>query len=148
MTANFNPVYSLTANVAGATPTAANTQSGGVGTIATDIFKAFTAGAEGAYVSRMICTPFATVAATATTATVIRVFLSSKTSGATTAADTMLIAEAAVASQSADSSTTAVIPTSIPINMAIPANYTILVTLHAAPAANTGWHCVVAGGNW
>jgi len=148
MAANTNPIFSLTPQVSGVAVTAANTSSSGTGTIGTDIFKAYTAGADGAWLSRLRISPFATVAATATTATVARVFVSSATSGATTAANTLLIAELSLPSVTADHSTNATQGVEVPLNFALKALWTVLVTTHAAPATNTGQQFVVFAGDF
>jgi hypothetical protein len=126
-----------------------NTKSDGAGTIGTDIFKAFTADVtNGSYISSIRLSPYATAAGTATTATVIRIFISSQTTGSTAVTNTWLIQEVAAASQTADSSSAATFFLEIPLNRAIPAGYTILVSIHAAPASSTGWQVVVFGGNY
>lgn len=146
--ANTKPIYTNVPNVNAVAITAANTKSDGQGTIGTDIFKAFTAGSNGSFVSKVRLSPVATVAATATTATVFRIFISSKTSGATTQADTWLIQEVSAPSQTADSSSTATNFLEVPLNVPIPAGYTILVTSHGTMASNTSWTAVVFGGDY
>lgn len=149
MAANTAPIFTLTPNVNGVAITAACTKSDGTGTIATDVFKAFTAGSAGSWISKVRFNPCATTAGTATTATVGRVFLSSQTSGATTGAtNTWLIGEITLSAQTADSTSAAVNSLDIPCNFAIPAGYTILVTCHAAPAANSAWQATVYGGDY
>jgi hypothetical protein len=148
MAANTNPIFSLTPQVSAVAVTAACTKSDGAGTIGTDIFKAFTAGSDGSWVSRLRITPFASVAATATTATVARVFVSSATSGAVTSATCFLIGEVSLPSVTADHSTTAINPVEIPLNFALKASWTILVTTHAVPAANTGQMFTVFAGDY
>jgi hypothetical protein len=149
MASNTAPIYGKTPKVSGVAVTAANTKSDGAGTIGTDLFVAFTAGADGAWVSEARFTPCASVAATATAGTVGRLFLSSKTSGATTAGtDTWQIAEVPLVAQTADQTTTAITPNVIPINKAIPANYTILASTHAAPNANTSQQATVYGADY
>lgn len=146
---NTSPVFSLTPNNGRVAVTAANTKSDGTGTIGTDIFKLFTAGAQGSWVSKIRLTTGATAAATTTTATVARIFLSTVTSGATTGGtDTFLLAEIVVPSVSGDSST---VPTNIievPLNIALKSGETILVTNHAAPAASTVQHAHCIGGDY
>jgi hypothetical protein len=147
--ANTNPIFTLTPNVGVVPVTAANTNSQGSGTIGTDIFKAFTAGASGSFVTRVRWSPTASAAGSNTTATVARVFLSSQTSGATTGGtNTWLLGEITLAAQTADSTASAVYQLELMLNMAIPAGYTILVTNHAAPAANTNWQAMVIGGDY
>jgi hypothetical protein len=149
MAAGTNPIFTKTVNVGFVSITAACTKSDGTGTIATDIFKAFTAGADGAFVQKVRFHPTGTTANTATTATVARAYASSKTSGATTGGtDTWLLGEVSTAAQTADSSTSNCVPCEIIIEQAIPADWTVLVSMHAAPAANTGWQAMVVGGDY
>ena len=147
MAANIDPIWTKNGNANGVPITAANTSSEGGGTIGTNIFLAFTAGAAGAFVKNVQFAPTAT-APTTTTATVARVFLSSKSAGATTSADTWLLGEVALPAASADSATVANNVFNVPIDRPIPAGYTILVTNHAAPAAATQWVAVAFGGDY
>jgi len=112
------------------------------------MFKLFTAGADGSYVSTIKLMPWATVAGTATTATVIRTFTSTLGSGATTSADTFLLDEKSAAAQTVDSATVGVYPIEIQINKALPAGMSILMSIHAAPAANTGWAATIFAGDY
>lgn len=149
MPANTSPIFAVTPNVNGVAPSAACTKSDGTGTIGTDIFKAFTAGANGAWVAKVRWTPVATAAGTATTGTVGRIFASSVATGATTGGtDTFLLAEVTLPVKTADSASAPVDTIEVPINFALPAGWTILVTNHAAPAANTSWQAVVIGGSY
>lgn len=148
MPANSIPRFTKIGDIASVLVTAANTSSQGGGTIGTDIFKAFTAdNTNGSFVERVRWMPTAT-AATTTTATVGRVFLSSVSSGATTSANTYLIAEVTLPAIAADNASTAVQPLDVPLGLALPAGWTVLVTTHAAPAANTAWRAVVFGGDY
>lgn len=149
MPANTSPVFTLTPNVGVAKVTAANTNSMGTGTVATDIFKAFTAGANGSFVARVRLNPAASAAGTSTTATVARVFYSTVGSGATTGGtDTWLLGEVTLPSVPADSSSAPTNPIELMLNMAIPSGSFIHVTNHAAPAANTHWQAMVIGGDY
>lgn len=149
MAANTSPIFTLVPNVSGIAPSAANTKSDGTGTIGTDIFKAFTAGTNGSFVTKVRFNAVATAAATNTTATVGRVFLSSKTSGATTGGtDTFLVQEVTLPLTSADSGSAPGNPIEVALNCAIPAGWTVLVTNHAAPAASTSWQSTVYGGDY
>ena len=145
---NTSPRFTKAANISSALVTAANTSSQGGGTIATDIFKAFTADAtNGSFVEKVRWIPTAT-AATTTSATVARVFLSSVASGATTSANTHLVAEVTLPAIAADNASTAVNPFDVPLGFTIPAGWTILVTNHAAPAANTAWKAITIGSDY
>lgn len=147
MAANTAPIFGLTPNYGPVNVTAALTKSDGTASaIGTDIFKAFTTGAAGSWISKVRFSPGATTANTATTATVGRVYFSTQSSGATTGGtNTWLIAEATLASQTADSSTAATNPIDIPLNLALPTGYYILVSTHHAPAANSLWEAEVFG---
>jgi hypothetical protein len=148
MPANTDPIFSKNARVASVLVTAANTSSQGGGTIGTDIFLVLQAGStDGSFIRFVRAIPTAT-AATTTTATVLRIFASSVTSGATTSANTYLIAEYTLPAIAADNASTAVIFFDIPLNFAIPASWTILATNHAAPAANTAWRIIGIGGDY
>lgn len=148
MPGNNDPIWSKVGDIQAVAVSAANTSSQGGGTIGTDIFLAFQADAtNGGYVRELRWTLGETTIATASTATVGRVFVSSVTSGATTTSNTHQIAEVALASQT-PTATVAGIPISVPLNFALPAGWTILVTNHAAPAANTQWKAVVFGGKY
>lgn len=148
MPANTDPIWTKNGKVDAIAVTAANTSSQGGGTIATDIFKAFTADAtNGSFVREVRFMPTAT-AATTTTATVGRVFLSSVTSGATTSSNTHLIGEITLPATAADNASSAAPVFTIPIGFAINAGWTVLVTNHSAPAANTAWKAVVIAGDY
>src|ERR1700675_5094698 len=98
MAQNTSPIFSLVPNVSAAqlvNGTTASARSDGVGTIGTDLLKAFTAGANGSFISRARISAYATTPTTET-ATIIRLFLSTQASGATTAANTFLIQELGV----------------------------------------------------
>jgi len=150
MPANTSPVYPLTPNtpVGKVIGAAANVKSDGAGTIGTDIMIVFTAGANGSFLESVRFSPFASAAATATTPTTLRLFLSSATSGAVTSANTSLLQEITAGAQTADHSTTATFFFEIPLNKKIQANYTILASAHVINAASTGWMCTAWGGDF
>jgi len=148
MAGNVNPQFTLNGVIGSARVTAANASSAGGGTIGTDIFKIVTADAtNGTFIEFVRCMAIGTTP-TNTTATVLRLFASSITAGATTNADTFLIAEVALPITAADNAATAVNPLDIPVNFRLPAGWTLLVTNHAAPAANTNWIATAVGGDY
>ena len=127
---------------------AANVRTDGNGTIGTDIFKVFTADAtNGSWVSRIRLSALNTTISTVTTATVHRIFISNKTSGATTQADTWLFQEVAAPAVT-PTATTCPNFIEVPLNFALPPSYTILVSSHHVNAANTDWTAIVFGGNF
>lgn len=123
----------------------ANTKSDGTGTIGTDILLAFTAGSSGSFLEKLRAMIAATVAATASTATVLRIYISTATSGAVTSANTKLYQEIYLPAQTADQSGAQVYPVDIPLNFRLGANETILVSMHHAAAANTVWEFLTFG---
>ena len=148
MAANNDPIFTKAGMFGAVAVTAANTSSQGGGTIATDIFLAFTADAtNGSFVRDLMWTLGESTIATASTATVGRIFISTVGSGATTSSNTHLFREVTLATQT-PSSTLPGVPIVVPFNMILPAGYFILVTNHAAPAANTHWKALVTGGQY
>lgn len=129
--------------------TTANVKSDGSGTIGTDMLLICTADATyGSFVQKVRLNPQAGTAATATTATVARIYISSVTSGATTNANTTLFAEVALAAQTADQTTTATVPIEIPVGLALQAGQTLLFSMHHAAAAATSWGIVTICGDY
>jgi hypothetical protein len=151
MAANTAPIFTLLPAIGTAIwlpATTANTKSDGVGTIGTDILLLETAGANGSFLNKIRFSPAASVAATATTASVIRVFLSTQSSGATTNANTSLIGEIAAPAQTADQTTTATNYIEFPLGFAVPSGISLLFSMHHAAAANTSWQGVCFSGDY
>ena len=138
MPANTSPIFSLTPNNGFATLTGniASARSDGVGTIATDFFVCYTAGANGAFVSKVRISAAATTPTTMT-ASVVRLFISSATSGATTAATAVLYQEISTAAIPAANAANGVNYYEVPFGFALKAGYTILASIHANMAVNT-----------
>lgn len=151
MAANTAPIFTGVPNLGDAVwlaGTTANVKSDGAGTIGTDMLLLFTAGANGSFLNRVRFSPAATVASTATTASVHRLYLSTVSSGATTSANTSLIGELAAAAQTADQATVGTTPLELPLGFYIPSGTQLLWSMHHAAAANTLWHAVAFGGNY
>lgn len=147
--ANTAPIYTGTPEIQGVVIGTQNTRSDGNGTIGTDIWLAFTADAtEGSFVSKIRFNPIASVAATATAATVLRVFIADVTSGATTSSNCRLFQEIPAGAQTAAQTTTATFFHEIPLNFGLKAGQSILVTTHVANNANTNWQALVFGGDY
>lgn len=148
MAPNTDPIFTRNGKISSVLITAANTSSQGGGTIGTDIFLVGQADAtNGSFIQRVRFIPTAT-AATNTTATVARVFLSSVSSGTTTSSNTFLLAEITLPLVAADNASTGVIWFDIILGFPINAGYTILVTNHSAPAANTAWRATAIFGDY
>lgn len=147
MPANTSPIFGLTPNVGPPKTCLTNTKSDGTGTIGTDSALVFTAGPNGSWVSRVVFTPVATAAATATNSTTCRVFLTTKsgTQATTGGTDTWLLKEVNVPSVTADHSTNATNSVEVPLNFPIPSGYQLIVTQHLAAAANTSIQAAAFG---
>ena len=148
--ANTNPIYTNTPVIgcANLTGSIANTASSGAGTIASTMFTAFTAGSNGSYVVFARISGTANTASTTMTASQVRLYVSSQTSGSTTSANTWLIQEVSVTAIVVDNPNVAIPFIQVPLNFSLPANYTIQASTHAAVASNTTWQVVVFGGNY
>jgi hypothetical protein len=128
--------------------TTANTKNDGTGTIGTDMLLAFTAGASGSFIDRIRLHPAGSTAATATTATVGRIYFSTAASGATTNDNTRLWQEVACPAQTTDQTTTATVPIDIQVGIRLEANHTILFSMHHVAAANTVWEVTVIASDY
>lgn len=149
MAANTSPIFTGTPKTQAVQITTANTSSSGAGTIGTDIFLCFESDdTNGGFIEQICVSPWATAAGTATTGTVLRVFISTQTSGATTTANTFLIRDIAATAQTADSASAGTNPIVVGLNMALGPGQNILVSMHHTPAANTGWVAVGIGGTY
>ncbi len=145
MAVNQIPVYGKTPKRWRARVTAANTSSAGGGTIGTDISLLGTAGTDGSFIESVRVSTCSSAAATATNATVIRLFTSTLASGATSNADTDLIAEIAIPVVTADQTTVMTQPFDIALpngGIYLQATQTLLVTTHIVAVANTDWRVV------
>lgn len=142
MAGNTNPIFSRVPDTQWAGPigTTVNTSLTGSGTLGTDIFAVFTADAtEGGRVEKLAFKALGTNAAA-----VARVFLNNGSTNGT-AANNVLIAEFALAASTA-SNTASVSPNlELPLNIAIPAGYRILVCISAASNLASGWEVAAFG---
>lgn len=152
MPSNTTPNFTLNGNVTNSGPILnANVKSDGSGVITggtQTLYIVLTPGANGSFVEYVRFLPTATTAGTTTTATVGRVFLSTVSTGSPTSANTFLVGEIALPAISADSATAAVSWYDLPINLRLPAGTFLLVSNHAAPAANTAWIAFAVGGDY
>jgi hypothetical protein len=150
MAANTSPIWTLTPNVSGAdiTNTVANVNTSAPGTIGTNCFLAFTSGADGSYLQKIRFSFVSTTSVISSVNTTLQVYLSTINTGATTSANTDLIAQVQAAAQNVSNVTTVPYVIEIPFNYAIPANRYILVTQSVAQTTNANWHAVVIGGNY
>lgn len=152
MSANTLPIFTTTPVVASGqinqnTTTALTRSDGSSATgIGTDMTLCFTAGSNGSWVSRIRV--FGTAASpTTSTQSLLRLYISTQTSGAITAVNTWLIQEIPLSAIAYDNATTSVPFLEFPMNFAMPANYTILASIHATGNAVI-WQIVTFAGNY
>lgn len=140
MPANTQPIFTLTPNVElspALIRVAASNVHDGSGTIGTDVYKIFTAGANGSLV-RGFSLKYVASAATISVAAVMKFYISSATSGAVTDANCILIAEFNL--PAITPSTTVAMPDYyIPINRVLENGQTILAKITAAQSASCGY---------
>jgi hypothetical protein len=150
MPANTVPIFSLTPNLSAVsiTTASANTASAGAGTVGTNMFLAFTAGANGSFVQKVRFMSVASAAGVTGVATVLRIFLSTVNSGSPTAANTFLIGEVSVPAINSANQVNATNFYDFPLNIAIQTGYYILVSQHVAQTTNQNWNAMVFGGNY
>lgn len=152
MPANTQPIYTKEPILGCAIWTSsstANTDSDGSGTIGTDMVLLCSADAtNGTYLNRVRFHVAATAAGTATTGTVIRLFVSSQSSGSTTSSNTNLIGEITAGATTAASASSAVLPLDYNLGFGLEPGQHLLFSMHHAAAANTLWHATVYGGDY
>jgi hypothetical protein len=137
MAINTSPIFSKQGDIQwGATSIlAANTAKDGTGTVLT----VFTAGADGAFVQRLVARPMGT-----NVATVMRVFVNNGGVN-TTAANNSLINEMTLPATSL-SEVSAQPPYELALNFALPPGFKLFCTLGTAVAA--GFEVTVFGGSY
>jgi hypothetical protein len=144
---NSDPIYSKVADIQAASfiATAANADSTGAGTLQTLYQSDVT---NGGFVQKIIVKPIATTAA-ATTATVMRFFLSNITGTWTgsTASNTWLIGELSLVSSTL-SATAAQTQYEFMVNYPIPPGWRIVVGFGTTLAASTGYAASVIAGKY
>ena len=152
-TLNTAPIFTETPKVTGVRVGAAQTNSQGIGTVGTDYFVAFSAGADGSYVQRTRFSLTGATANVASTAAVLRVYVSTASAGAATTLNTWLVQEVTAAAQTPNVVTTltgATYPIDVPLNFAIPTGHNILVGVSATTVAANAptWVATTYGGDY
>lgn len=138
-----------------ATTSAQVKSDGTCGGSGTDLmYCVFATGANGSFVQRVRFSSVANTAATTGQATTLRVYVSSvatsegSAAGATTAANTFLLAEISVPAISSSHSTNATNYYEVPVNAAFPTSICIMVSQHVAQTTNQQWGAVAFGGDY
>ena len=150
------PLYTSTPNLGrAAIPTtnaiAKNDGSSTSGAAATQMTKVFTAGASGSYLDRVRFLPVASVAATSSVATTLRVFVSTvadPTTTNTTAANTFLLGELAVPIVACAAAASSTPSFDVVIDAVIPSGSYVHICQHVAQTANQNWIGLAIGGDF
>ena len=150
MPANTSPIWTLTPNVSHADilTTAVNVNTTAPGTVGTNCFVAFTSGVNGSYVQKFRFSFVSTTSVISSVATTLQVYTSTVNTGATTTANTDLLAIVQAAAQTVSAVTTAPYQIEIPFNFAIPANRFLLVAQSVAQNTNSNWQGLAIGGDY
>lgn len=157
MPANTNPLFSITPNV-GCTliaTTSAQVKSDGTsaGTGTDLMYAVFASGSNGSYIQKIRFNSVAN-AATNSVATVLRVYISTvsttvgSAAGATTNANTFLLAEVSVPILASANATNSTNYYEVALNMAIPTGRWIMVSQHTAQTTNQAWNAKAIGGDY
>ena len=151
MAGNTDPVYSKASDVQGSAMivTAASVVYDISGTIATDIYKVWTADAtNGGFIQRLRF-KYAGNTTTASNACVAKVWISSVTSGTPTiGTQAWFYDEIALPTTGALTTTATNATYDMPLNFAIPAGWCILVKITVSQPANFGWLCLSVAGKY
>jgi hypothetical protein len=151
MPANKEPVYTLTPKIQSCTPVLVCAGTDGAGFVVSGgtvtHYIAFTAGTNGSYIKEARIKAATTNGTTAVSATTIRFFVSTVSSGATSGADTHLIAEVAIPTFTP--ATTSASPDFIvPLNFAIESGKYLLCCTGVVAASNTFYKVTTFGGDY
>lgn len=136
MTANTSPIFSLTPNIgfSGVVLTAGATYTGTSGTSVM-----YTAGANGSYVRNILAE-----AAGTNIATVLRIWVNNGSTSGTAANNSLCMQFSLPATTATNTAATAHIE--IPLNIVLPAAYTLICTV--ATTVATGWTLTTCGGDY
>ncbi len=150
MPANTSPIWTLIPNVSHADilTTAVNVNTTAPGTVGTNCFVAFTSGVNGSYVQKFRFSFVSTTSVISSVATTLQVYSSTVNTGATTTANTDLLAIVQAPAQTVSAVTTAPYQIEIPFSFAIPANRFLLVAQSVAQNTNANWQGLAIGGDY
>lgn len=147
MPANNSPIFTGTPRVSSVRVSAATTASDGTGTVGTNMYLAFTPGANGSYLQRVRFSLSESTMSTASAAATLRVGIADTNTGTLTTSNYALYQEINAAAQT-PTTTASSYPIDIPLNFAIPSDKYIMVSTSVAANANTAWVATVIGGDY
>ncbi len=158
MSANTQPIFSATQNLGttklATTSAVAASDGSSTGSSPSLMYCIMASGANGSFLQRVRFNSVASAANTNSVATVLRIYLSTvattvgSAAGATTSANTMLIAEISAPVVSSANSGSPAMYFDVPINAGIPTNKYILVAQHTAQTTNQQWQATAIGGDY
>jgi hypothetical protein len=122
--------------------------SGGSAAIGTNIYVAFTSGANGSYVQKMRFQFTSTTNTVSAALTVFKVYFSTVNTGTPSITQAALIADIQSPAQTITVTTTSAYPIEVPLNFAMPANTYLLVGQTVAATANSAWFVTTFGGDY
>lgn len=147
MPANNSPIFTGTPRTSSVRVSAATTASDGTGTVGTNVYLAFSPGANGSYLQRVRFSLSESTMSTASAAATLRVSIATTNTGTLTTANNFLYQEINAAAQT-PTTTVSSYPIDIPLNFAIPSNQYVMVSTSVAANANTAWVATVIGGDY
>lgn len=147
MPANTSPIFTGTPRTSSVRISAACTVSDGTGPVGTQVFLAFTPGANGSYLQRVRFSLSESTMSTASAAATLRVGIAATNTGTLTTSNYFLYQEINAAAQT-PTTTASSYPIDIPLNFAIPTGQYVIVSTSVAPNANTAWVATVIGGDY
>lgn len=144
MPANTQPIFGLTPISTNAKVTTADATTTGIGA---NVQLVMTAGANGAFVQKLIVQPIATSGSTTTSPATLRIYVNNGSS-AGTAANNVLVRELSLSAISVSlTASSAALSYEVPLNFQLQANYTLLAGV-TAMAANTQWNILTVASSY
>ena len=156
MAANTSPIFSLTpliqrssiTNSITALATSNGTAATGVSGTSGEMVVVATGATDGSYLQRLRLRWTGSTSTSAASGPVVRIYVSTVSSGATTSSNTYCIEEIVMGTQTAASATVATFPYDVPLNFILPSGSYLLASVSAKPTANTEICMTVYGGNY
>ena len=150
MPGNTDPIYSRTGDVQSSALVAAVNASlyNAAGTIATDVYKVWTADATNGGFLQRCRVKYVANATTASTPCVMKFFITSASSGAVTDSNSWFYDEIAIPATGTLTTTAGNVSYDVPFNFAIPAGYSVVVKITVAQPASCGFIVTGVGGKY
>ena len=158
MAANTAPIFSGTPHVGqvklATTAAVAASDGSSTGSTPSLMYCVFASGTNGSFIQRIRFNTVASAAAVNSVATTLRIYISTVSTtegtaaGATTASNTMLIAEISVPLIATANSTNATNFYEVPLNIPLQTGRWILVSQHVAQTTNQSWQATAIGGDY